>query len=65
MEKAATECPLCHNKHHGLTKCGYGLRAGYVAEHSPEKAKTQLEELDLGKGRRAKPGKNPLASLVL
>ena len=50
MEKAAMACPLCHNKHHGLTKCGYGLRAGYVTKHNPEKAKTQLEALNLGKG---------------
>ena len=59
MEKAATKCPLCHNKHHGVTKFGYGLCAGYVTKHNSEKAKTQLEALNLGKGRRAKPGKNP------
>ena len=63
MEKAATACPLCHNKRHGLIKCGYGLRAGYVTKHNPEKAKARLETLDLGKGRRAKPHKNPSASL--
>ena len=64
MEKAAIECPLCHNKHHGLTKCVYGLRVGYVTKHNPEKAKTHIKSLDLGKGHRAKPSKNPSASLA-
>ena len=32
---------------------------GYVTKHNPEKAKTQLEALDLGKGRRSNPGKHP------
>ena len=50
MEKAATECSLCHNKHHGLTNCGYGLHVVYVTKHNLEKAKTQLEALNLGKG---------------
>ena len=59
MKKAATACPLCHNKHHGLTNCIYSLHAGYVTQHNPEKSKTQIEALDLGKGRHAKPGKNP------
>ena len=59
MEKFAMECPLCHNKHHYLTKCGYGLRAGYVTKHNLEKAKTQIKALDLGKVFRVKPGKNP------
>ena len=63
MEKSAMACPLCHNKRHGLTKFGYGLRAIYVIEYNPEKAKTQLKALDLVKGRHAKPGKNPLVSL--
>ena len=63
MEKAATACPLCHNKRHGLIKCGYGLRAGYVTKHNPEKAKARLETLDLSKGRRAKPDNNPSARL--
>ena len=64
MEKAATACPLCHNRHHGLLKCGYRLHTVYVTEHNPEKAKTQLEALDPGKGRREKPGKKPSASLA-
>ena len=59
MEKAATACPLCHKKNHGLIKCGYGLRAGYVTKHNLEKAKTQIKALDLGKVFRIKPGKNP------
>ena len=63
MEKAAMTCPLCHNKYHGPKKCGYGLRAGYVTKHNMEKAKTQLKVLDLGKGSRAKLGKNPSASV--
>ena len=63
-EKAATACPLCHNKHHGLTKRGYVLCAGYATKHKQEKANAQIEALELGKGRRAKPGKNPLASLA-
>ena len=63
MEKAATACPLCHNKRHGLIKCGYGLFADYVTKHNPEKAKARLETLDLSKGRRAKPDNKPSARL--
>ena len=40
MEKANMVCPLCHNKHHGLTKCGYDIRAFYITKHNQEKAKT-------------------------
>ena len=58
-EKAVPEFSLCHNKQHGLKKCGYSLRVVYVSKHKPEKAKTQLEALNLGKGRHAKPNKNP------
>ena len=36
MEKAATECPLWHNKRHGLDKFGYAFRAGFVCTHNLE-----------------------------
>ena len=64
MEKAATACPLCHNKHQGIIQCGYGLRASYVTKRNPEKAKARLKALDLGKVRCAKPDKNPSTSLT-
>ena len=59
MENSAMTYPLCHNKHHGLIKCGYGLCAGYATKHYPEKAKARIKTLNLGKGRCAKPNKNP------
>ena len=64
MEKAAMAYPLCHNKHHGLIKCGYGLCTGYFTKHNPEKAKTQIKALELGNGCHAKLVKNPSASLT-
>ena len=65
MEKAVTECPLCHSKRHSLTKCGYALRAGFVCQHKPDKAATQLAALNLER-RPPKPatGKCPSASLT-
>ena len=47
MEKAVTECPLCHNKRHGLDKRGYAFRAGFVCTHNPEEAATKLAVLIL------------------
>ena len=68
MAKAAAECPLCHQKHHGLAKCGYALRAGYVCQHKPAEAATQLAALNLGGGRNAATtqpaGEHPSASVA-
>ena len=64
MEKAATSCLLCHNKRHGLTKCGYVFRACFVCEHKPEEADTQLAVLNLGRRPPKHAGEQPSASLV-
>ena len=65
VEKAVSECPLCHIKHHGLAKCGYALRAGLVCQHKPDKATKQLTALNLGH-HLSKPaaGNRPSASLA-
>ena len=68
MAKASTECPLCHQKHHGLATCGYALRAGYVCQHKPMEVATQLTALNLGGGRSAAAtqpaGEHPSASIT-
>ena len=65
MEKVAAKCPMCHNKRHGLDKCGYAFRAGFVCTHNPEKAAAQLAALNLGRRQPAKTAdERPSASLA-
>ena len=65
VDKAASKCPMCHNKHHGLAKCGFTLRTGFVCQHKSDKAAKQLVALNLG-GRPSKlaAGNRPSANLT-
>ena len=66
MKSATSICPLCHQKH-SILDCGYILRAGFVIEYNPEKARETYSALNLHGNRKAPSdpdSKGPAASAV-
>ena len=67
MKTATSICPFCHQKH-SIIDCGYILRAGFVIEYNPEKARETYSALNLypdSKGPAASAVSMPMSSTVL
>ena len=64
-KNADSACPVCHKKSHGVCRCGFLLRAGYVVVKDPARAAELCKEYGLGSSRRGDGGgrgKGPRAS---